>query len=354
MPRESAAVPLIRQHVASGTIVHADEGAGWDALHASYDMRRVNHSVEYIGGRRSERQSGGELVQPAAARRVGRPSPDQRRVPLSIRERNGVARGSPPRAERNALPTRDRGRSSPSEIENLARLLATERSVTIERPNTLAGLVEKRAEIAGEIAHIRATLRQLIINLDHVDAAIRIFDPSYDVDGIRQKIPSAAHRALRGDITRATLDALRDAPGPMTTKGTGPARHGRARAEHRRHRPLAAFHPAHRRIAAASKEAGHPPVGQRPSVWSIRPLGDRGLVLQIRQHCLFRQNATARQVIYFAQYKISRYLSRVVPVQTHVLRQPLQTSVSIGREPRLYLSGRLFVRRARHEALNRA
>ena len=47
--------------------------------------------------------------------------------------------------------------------------------MTIERPNTLAGLVEKRAEIAGQIAHTRATLRQLIINLDHVDAAIRIF-----------------------------------------------------------------------------------------------------------------------------------------------------------------------------------
>jgi ribosomal protein L37AE/L43A len=48
VPRESAAVPLIRQHVASGTIVHADEGAGWDVLHASYDTRRVNHSVEFV------------------------------------------------------------------------------------------------------------------------------------------------------------------------------------------------------------------------------------------------------------------------------------------------------------------
>ena len=48
VPRESAAVPLIRQHVASGTIVHADEASGWDTLHASYDMRRVNHSVEYV------------------------------------------------------------------------------------------------------------------------------------------------------------------------------------------------------------------------------------------------------------------------------------------------------------------
>jgi len=48
VPRESAAVPLIRARVASGTIVHADEGSGWDQLHASYDMRRVNHSVEYV------------------------------------------------------------------------------------------------------------------------------------------------------------------------------------------------------------------------------------------------------------------------------------------------------------------
>jgi len=47
--RESAAVPLIRQHVASGAIVHADESSGWDTLHASYDMRRVNHSVEFVG-----------------------------------------------------------------------------------------------------------------------------------------------------------------------------------------------------------------------------------------------------------------------------------------------------------------
>jgi hypothetical protein len=53
---------------------------------------------------------------------------------------------------------------------------------------------------------------------DHVDAAIRIFDPGCDVEVIRQKIPSAAHRALRGDLTRATLDALRNASGPMTTK----------------------------------------------------------------------------------------------------------------------------------------
>jgi hypothetical protein len=142
--------------------------------------------------------------------------------------------------------------------------------MTVERPNTLAGLVEKRAEIDGQISHIRAMLRQLIIDLDHVDAAIRIFDPSYDVDGIRQKIPSAAHRAVRGDMTRATLDALRDAPGPMTTKEL--ARHVMAE------RGLNTADAAHRGVAPLAKEARHPAIGQRPAARTLRPLGDRGLV----------------------------------------------------------------------------
>jgi transposase-like protein len=45
--KEGDGVPLIRQHVASGTEVHADEAPGWNILHASYPMKRVNHSVEY-------------------------------------------------------------------------------------------------------------------------------------------------------------------------------------------------------------------------------------------------------------------------------------------------------------------
>jgi ISXO2-like transposase domain len=38
---------MLRQHVASGTTVHADESAAWDVLHASFPMLRVNHCVEY-------------------------------------------------------------------------------------------------------------------------------------------------------------------------------------------------------------------------------------------------------------------------------------------------------------------
>ncbi len=45
--KESAAIPMIRQHVPMGATVHADEARGWDALHAYYDMHRINHSEAY-------------------------------------------------------------------------------------------------------------------------------------------------------------------------------------------------------------------------------------------------------------------------------------------------------------------
>jgi transposase-like protein len=45
--REAEAVPVIRQRVARGSTVHADEARGWDDLHAWYEMRRINHRRAY-------------------------------------------------------------------------------------------------------------------------------------------------------------------------------------------------------------------------------------------------------------------------------------------------------------------
>ena len=44
---EGDAVPLVRDHVGTLATIHADEGTGWDALHAGWDTHRVNHSVRY-------------------------------------------------------------------------------------------------------------------------------------------------------------------------------------------------------------------------------------------------------------------------------------------------------------------
>jgi len=45
--QEADAVALIRERVATGSIVHADEAGGWDRLHAYYDVMRINHSVAF-------------------------------------------------------------------------------------------------------------------------------------------------------------------------------------------------------------------------------------------------------------------------------------------------------------------
>jgi hypothetical protein len=50
-PAEEAAVPVIRQRVERGTVVHADESPAWNKLHAGFTMRRINHQDGYsIGG----------------------------------------------------------------------------------------------------------------------------------------------------------------------------------------------------------------------------------------------------------------------------------------------------------------
>jgi hypothetical protein len=44
---EGQALSFIRSRIAKGTIVNADEGSSWDALHATYEMKRINHEEAY-------------------------------------------------------------------------------------------------------------------------------------------------------------------------------------------------------------------------------------------------------------------------------------------------------------------
>ncbi len=45
--KEAAGVALVAANVANGTIVHADEASHWDALHARFATKRINHSEAY-------------------------------------------------------------------------------------------------------------------------------------------------------------------------------------------------------------------------------------------------------------------------------------------------------------------
>jgi hypothetical protein len=84
-----------------------------------------------------------------------------------------------------------------------------------ERPNTVAGLIDKRREIAGQVEHVQRQLRDLVADLDHVDATIRIFDPGADLG--RAKRYPIAHAAFKGEMARFVLSALRQAKAPLSS-----------------------------------------------------------------------------------------------------------------------------------------
>lgn len=88
-------------------------------------------------------------------------------------------------------------------------------NVKPERPNTLAGLIEKRAAIAGMVQFHRAELRKIICDLDHLDATIRMFDPNADVSRV-VRYPTK-HRATKGEASRFVLLMLKAATVPLTS-----------------------------------------------------------------------------------------------------------------------------------------
>lgn len=87
----------------------------------------------------------------------------------------------------------------------------------MENEHTLAGLMRKRAELAGRIDHAQRELNALQIALDHLDCTIRIFDPDADISLSKIKPYPPRHAAYKGEMSRFVLSALRDATGPITS-----------------------------------------------------------------------------------------------------------------------------------------
>jgi hypothetical protein len=86
----------------------------------------------------------------------------------------------------------------------------------MENEHVITGLIRKRAEIAGQLEAAQTQVRQLIIDLDNVDATIRLFNPDIDLAEIRPKPLPPRHMAFKGEISRAILGVLRQSAGPLT------------------------------------------------------------------------------------------------------------------------------------------
>jgi hypothetical protein len=97
----------------------------------------------------------------------------------------------------------------------MVRILAKAREM--KNDHVISGLLTKRNELAGKIEFVQTELRQLIIDLDNVDATIRLFDPEIDLVAIKPKPLPARNTAFRGEIARIVLGTLRKAEHGLPT-----------------------------------------------------------------------------------------------------------------------------------------
>ncbi len=82
---------------------------------------------------------------------------------------------------------------------------------------TLAGLLRKRAELAGELEGLRAHAGRCLSALQHIDATIRVFKPEIDLEDLPEGTVPAPFTGFRGEIQRFLLDELRKANQPLST-----------------------------------------------------------------------------------------------------------------------------------------
>jgi hypothetical protein len=83
--------------------------------------------------------------------------------------------------------------------------------------HVVSALRAKRGELAGLIGGLQDQLREAMIQIDHMDCTLRLFDPDIDLDEIKAKPLSLRHHAFKGQVTRAILAMLRT-EGAMDTR----------------------------------------------------------------------------------------------------------------------------------------
>jgi len=89
-------------------------------------------------------------------------------------------------------------------------------SLSISNHHTLSGLLRKRQEIAADLDAAQSRVRQLILDIDAVDATIRLFQPDIDLDVVKVRPTPRRHEAHRGDTSRLILSLLREAGEPLS------------------------------------------------------------------------------------------------------------------------------------------
>lgn len=83
----------------------------------------------------------------------------------------------------------------------------------------ISGLVKRRATLSGEITKTQEQLKKMLTNLDILDAAIRMFDADYPINGIKPKSPRPqSDWENRGEMIRLIFSILRQAAEPLSAR----------------------------------------------------------------------------------------------------------------------------------------
>jgi hypothetical protein len=81
----------------------------------------------------------------------------------------------------------------------------------------VAELAKRRMILAGEIVRMQAELRQMVTNLQTLDAAIRVLDADYPIETLQPKgLRMTGDWANRGEQVRLIFDILRNASKPLS------------------------------------------------------------------------------------------------------------------------------------------
>ena len=83
----------------------------------------------------------------------------------------------------------------------------------------VSGLVKRRAQLAGDIEKAHEALRQMVLDLENLDATILQFEPDFKLETIKPKaFRPPKDWSNRGQMTRICLSILRQATEPLTCR----------------------------------------------------------------------------------------------------------------------------------------
>ncbi len=83
--------------------------------------------------------------------------------------------------------------------------------------HVVSALKEKRIQVASQIEALQGQLRKAVIDLDHVEAALRLFDPDIVIGKLSPRKVAPVLYDHKGDTGRVILDTLRNAMRPLST-----------------------------------------------------------------------------------------------------------------------------------------